>query len=205
MFITGASRGIGKAIALKCAKDGANVVIAAKTVQPHPKLPGTIFTAAKESKLENSDILHIYCHGVDREIDATIFYAVTITPQPSAVIGAASQLSFTLKFEFHAFSASLLSSILLINGENHVILGFHYHCMLCVLVEDAGGKCLACEVDIRNEDQVIKAVDEAVKKFGGIDILINNASAISLTNTTDTPMKRFDLMNGVNMRGTFIW
>jgi len=119
VFITGASRGIGKTIALKCAKDGANIVIAAKTAQPHPKLPGTIFTAAKE-------------------------------------------------------------------------------------MEAAGGQCLACEVDIRNEEQVIRAVDETVKKFGGIDILINNASAISLTNTSDTPMKRFDLMNGVNMRGTFI-
>jgi NAD(P)-dependent dehydrogenase (short-subunit alcohol dehydrogenase family) len=119
VFITGASRGIGKAIALKCAKDGANIVIAAKTAQPHPKLPGTIFTAAKE-------------------------------------------------------------------------------------LEEAGGKCLACEVDIRNEEQVVKAVDEAVRKFGGIDVLVNNASAIHLTNTSDTPMKKFDLMNGVNMRGTFI-
>jgi NAD(P)-dependent dehydrogenase (short-subunit alcohol dehydrogenase family) len=119
IFITGASRGIGKAIAVKCAKDGANIVIAAKTAQPHPKLPGTIFTAAKE-------------------------------------------------------------------------------------LEEAGGKCLACEVDIRNEEQVSKAVDQAVQKFGGIDILVNNASAIQMTNTSDTAMKKFDLMNGVNMRGTFI-
>ena len=64
---------------------------------------------------------------------------------------------------------------------------------------------MACEVDIRNEDQVMNAVEEAVKKFGGIDILVNNASAIHLTNTVDTPMKRFDLMNSVNMRGTFLW
>jgi NAD(P)-dependent dehydrogenase (short-subunit alcohol dehydrogenase family) len=119
VFITGASRGIGKAIALKCAKDGANVVIAAKTAQPHPKLPGTIFTAAKE-------------------------------------------------------------------------------------IEASGGKCLACEVDIRDEQQVMKAVSEAVSKFGGIDILVNNASAIQLSNTTDTAMKRFDLMMSVNMRGTFL-
>lgn len=119
IFITGASRGIGKAIALKCAKDGANIVIAAKTAQPHPKLPGTIFTAAKE-------------------------------------------------------------------------------------IESNGGQCLACEVDIRDEEQVKKAVSEAVSKFGGIDILVNNASAIQLTNTTDTAMKRFDLMMGVNMRGTYL-
>ena len=72
-------------------------------------------------------------------------------------------------------------------------------------MEEAGGKCLPCVVDIRYEDSVTKAVDEAVKKFGGIDILINNASAISLTSTLDTPMKRYDLMNEVNTRGTFLW
>lgn len=119
VFITGASRGIGKAIAVKCAKDGANVVIAAKTAQPHPKLPGTIFTAAKE-------------------------------------------------------------------------------------IESAGGKCLACEVDIRDEQQVMNAVSAAVDKFGGIDVLVNNASAIQLTNTVDTAMKRYDLMMSVNVRGTFL-
>lgn len=119
VFITGASRGIGKAIALKLARDGANIVIAAKTAEPHPKLPGTIFTAAKE-------------------------------------------------------------------------------------VEEAGGKALACVVDIRNEEQVAGAVSEAVKKFGGIDILVNNASAISLTGTLQTPMKRYDLMNGINARGTYL-
>lgn len=119
LFITGASRGIGKAIAVKAAKDGANIVIAAKTAEPHPKLPGTIYTAAKE-------------------------------------------------------------------------------------VEDAGGKCLPCVVDIRNEEQVEKAVDSAVKKFGGIDILINNASAIHLTGTVETPMKRYDLMHNINTRGTFL-
>ncbi|XP_078573707.1 hydroxysteroid dehydrogenase-like protein 2 [Branchiostoma floridae x Branchiostoma japonicum] len=119
IFITGASRGIGKAIALKCARDGANVVIAAKTAEPHPKLPGTIYTAARE-------------------------------------------------------------------------------------IEAAGGKCLPCIVDIRFEDQVQAAVEQAVQKFGGIDVLVNNASAISLTGTLETPMKRYDLMNNINTRGTFM-
>jgi len=118
-FITGASRGIGKSIAEKLAKDGANIVIAAKTVTPHPKLPGTIYTAAEE-------------------------------------------------------------------------------------LEKAGAKCLPCIVDVRDEAQVQEAVDTAVKKFGGIDILINNASAISLTGTLETPMKRYDLMNGINARGTYL-
>ncbi len=118
VFITGASRGIGLAIGLRCARDGANVVIAAKTTDPHPKLPGTIHTAAAE-------------------------------------------------------------------------------------VEDAGGKALAVEADIRFEDQIEAAVTKAVEHFGGIDALVNNASAISLTRTLDTPMKRFDLMFGVNVRGTF--
>ncbi|XP_047024320.1 hydroxysteroid dehydrogenase-like protein 2 isoform X1 [Helicoverpa zea] len=119
LFITGASRGIGKAIALKAAKDGANVVIAAKTADPHPKLPGTIYTAAEE-------------------------------------------------------------------------------------IEALGGKALPCIVDVRDEKQVQKAVDEAVKKFNGIDILVNNASAISLTGTADTDMKRYDLMHNINTRGTFL-
>ncbi|XP_037945349.1 hydroxysteroid dehydrogenase-like protein 2 [Teleopsis dalmanni] len=119
IFITGASRGIGKAIALKAAKDGANIVIAAKTADPHPKLPGTIYTAAEE-------------------------------------------------------------------------------------IERAGGKALPCIVDVRDEEQVKKAVDAAVAKFGGIDILINNASAISLTHTLDTDMKRYDLMHNINTRGTFL-
>lgn len=119
LFITGASRGIGKYIALRAARDGANVVIAAKTAQPHHKLPGTIYTAAKE-------------------------------------------------------------------------------------VEELGGKALPCIVDIQKEDQVEKAVQEAVAKFGGIDILINNASAISLTGTLATPMKKYDLMMGVNGRGTYL-
>ncbi|XP_060077457.1 hydroxysteroid dehydrogenase-like protein 2 [Ylistrum balloti] len=119
LFITGASRGIGKAIALKAARDGANVVIAAKTTEPHPKLPGTIYTAAKE-------------------------------------------------------------------------------------VEEAGGACLACQVDIRYEDQVKSAAEKAVAKFGGIDILVNNASAISMTGTLETEMKKFDLMTEVNGRGTFL-
>ena len=118
LFITGASRGIGLAIGTRCAKDGANVVIAAKTTEPHPKLPGTIYTAAEE-------------------------------------------------------------------------------------VEAAGGEALAIETDIRFEDQIAAAVKQAVDHFGGIDVLINNASAISLSRTPDTPMKRFDLMFGVNVRGTF--
>lgn len=118
LFITGASRGIGKAIALRAAKDGANVVIAAKTTEEHPKLPGTIYSAAKE-------------------------------------------------------------------------------------IEEAGGKALACVVDIRDEAQIAAAVARAVETFGGIDILVNNASAISLTGTVATSMKRYDLMHGVNTRGTF--
>ncbi|KAG5892203.1 hypothetical protein JTB14_012937 [Gonioctena quinquepunctata] len=119
VFITGASRGIGKAIALKVAKDGANVVVAAKTTEPHPKLPGTIYTACEE-------------------------------------------------------------------------------------IEKAGGKGLPCIVDVRDEKSVQNAVQEAVTKFGGIDILINNASAISLTGTAETEMKRYDLMHSVNTRGTFM-
>jgi citronellol/citronellal dehydrogenase len=119
LFITGASRGIGKAIALRAARDGANVVVAAKTSEPHPKLPGTVFTAAEE-------------------------------------------------------------------------------------IEKAGGKALACVVDIRFEEQVADAVQKTVAKFGGIDILVNNASAISLTGTLETPMKRYDLMHQINTRGTFL-
>ncbi|KAA0703776.1 Hydroxysteroid dehydrogenase-like protein 2 [Triplophysa tibetana] len=119
LFITGASRGIGKAIALKAARDGANVVIAAKTADPHPKLPGTIFTAAAE-------------------------------------------------------------------------------------IEAAGGKALPCIVDVRDEKQISDAVKQAVEKFGGIDILVNNASAINLTGTVETPMKKVDLMLGVNLRGTYL-
>jgi citronellol/citronellal dehydrogenase len=118
LFISGASRGIGLAIALRAARDGANVAIAAKTTEPHPKLPGTIFTAAEE-------------------------------------------------------------------------------------IEKAGGKALACVVDIRDEKQIADAVAKTVATFGGIDILVNNASAISLTGTVATPMKRYDLMHGVNVRGTF--
>jgi len=117
--ISGASRGIGKEIALKLAKDGANIVVCAKTAEPHPKLPGTIYTAAEE-------------------------------------------------------------------------------------IEKAGGKALPCVVDVRDEQSVQSAVESAVKKFGGIDILVNNASAISLTDTLHTPMKMYDLMNNVNTRGTFL-
>jgi citronellol/citronellal dehydrogenase len=119
LFITGASRGIGHAIAMRAAADGANVVIAAKTTKPHPKLPGTIFTAAAD-------------------------------------------------------------------------------------VERAGGQGLAVATDIRDEAQVDAAIAAAVSRFGGIDILVNNASAIGLTGTLQTPMKRFDLMHQVNTRGTFL-
>jgi len=118
LFISGASRGIGLAIALRAARDGANIVIAAKTAEAHPKLPGTIYSAAEE-------------------------------------------------------------------------------------IEKAGGKALPCIVDIRDENQIDAAVQKAVDTFGGIDICINNASAISLTGTVDTTMKRFDLMHSVNTRGTF--
>jgi citronellol/citronellal dehydrogenase len=119
LFITGASRGIGLAIAKRAARDGANVAIAAKTTEPHPKLPGTIYTAAEE-------------------------------------------------------------------------------------IEAAGGRALALVCDIRVEDQVRAAVDRAVETFAGIDICVNNASAIQLTGTVATDMKRFDLMHQVNTRGTFL-
>jgi citronellol/citronellal dehydrogenase len=118
LFITGASRGIGLAIALRAARDGAHIVVAAKTAEANPKLPGTIYSAAEE-------------------IDA------------------------------------------------------------------AGGKALPVQCDIRDEASVQAAVAQAAEHFGGIDILVNNASAISLTPTSATPMKRFDLMFGVNVRGTF--
>ena len=119
LFITGGSRGIGKAIALRAAADGANVAIAAKTAEPNPKLPGTIHTAAEE-------------------------------------------------------------------------------------IEAAGGRALPLQVDIRFEDQVQAAVEKTVETFGGLDVLVNNASAIFLAGTLDTPMKRYDLMHQVNVRGTFL-
>jgi citronellol/citronellal dehydrogenase len=119
LFVTGGSRGIGLAIALRAAKDGASIAIAAKTADPHPKLPGTIFTAASQ-------------------------------------------------------------------------------------IEDAGGQALAIQCDIRDENQITAAIEQAAAEFGGIDIVINNASAINLTNTESTPAKRFDLMMGVNTRGTFL-
>ncbi len=119
LFITGASRGIGLEIARRAARDGANIVIVAKSVEADPRLPGTIFTAAQE-------------------------------------------------------------------------------------IEAAGGKALPLQVDIRFEDQVEQAVHKAVATFGGIDILINNASAISLTGTLHTTMKRYDLMHQINARGTFL-
>jgi citronellol/citronellal dehydrogenase len=119
LFITGASRGIGLAIALRAAKDGANIAIAAKTTAPHPKLEGTIFTAAEA-------------------------------------------------------------------------------------IESAGGKALPLAVDIRDEAAVRAAIAETASKFGGIDIVVNNASAISLTDTPTTELKRFDLMHQINTRGTFL-
>jgi citronellol/citronellal dehydrogenase len=119
VFVTGASRGIGLAIALRAAKDGANVAVAAKTAEPHPRLPGTIYTAAEE-------------------------------------------------------------------------------------IERAGGKALPLVCDIRFEDQVDNAVSQCVARFGGIDICVNNASAIQLTGTLQTDMKRFDLMHQINMRGTYL-
>ena len=119
VLITGATRGIGKAMGLRLARDGANIVIAAKSVEENPKLGGTIFSAAAE-------------------------------------------------------------------------------------MEAAGGKALAVACDIRFEDQIQQVVAKAVEKFGGIDILINNASAISLTDTEKTEAKRFDLMHDINVRGTFL-
>jgi citronellol/citronellal dehydrogenase len=119
LFITGASRGIGLAVATRAAHDGANIVIIAKTADPNPKLPGTIYSAAKA-------------------------------------------------------------------------------------IEAAGGNALPLAVDIRDDAAVFAAVAKAVETFGGIDVLVNNASAISLTNTEATPMKRFDLMNGINARGTYL-
>jgi len=119
LFITGASRGIGLAIALRAARDGANIAVVAKTVTPHPRLPGTIYTAAEQ-------------------------------------------------------------------------------------IEQVGGKALPLAVDIRSDEQVASAVAECAKTFGGIDILVNNASAIQLTRADVTELKRFDLMQQVNARGTFL-
>lgn len=119
LFVTGASRGIGLAIALRAAKDGANVAIAAKTAEPHKHLPGTIYSAAEE-------------------------------------------------------------------------------------IEKAGGKALPLIVDVRDEANVMEAVEQTAAKFGGIDICVNNASAIQLTGTLQTDMKRYDLMNQVNARGTYL-
>ena len=119
LFITGGSRGIGLAIALRAARDGANVALFAKTAEPHPKLPGTVYTAAEE-------------------------------------------------------------------------------------IEQAGGSALPIVGDVRDADSVASAVEQAAERFGGIDILVNNASAISLSDTAHTPMKRYDLMHSINARGTFL-
>jgi citronellol/citronellal dehydrogenase len=118
MFISGASRGIGLAIAMRAAADGANIALIAKTAEPHPKLPGTVYTAAKE-------------------------------------------------------------------------------------LEDAGGQALPIVGDIRDPDSVETAVAATVEQFGGVDICVNNASAINLGSILDVPMKRFDLMNGIQVRGTY--
>lgn len=118
LLITGGSRGIGKAIALRAARDGAHIVLAAKTVEPHPKLPGTIHSAAQE-------------------------------------------------------------------------------------IEEAGGQALPVQCDVRDADQVQAVIEQAVERFGGIDIVVNNASAIQLTPTEHTALKRWDLMHQVNVRGTF--
>jgi len=119
IFITGASRGIGKAIAERAARDGANVVVAAKTAEPNSKLPGTIYSAAED-------------------------------------------------------------------------------------IEALGGKALALQVDVRFDEQIQKAISQAVEKFGGLDVLVNNASAISLTGTLETDAKRFDLIHQVNVRATYL-
>ena len=119
IFITGASRGIGREIALRCARDGAHVIITGKTVAPHAKLPGTIHSVAAE-------------------------------------------------------------------------------------VEQAGGKALAIQLDVRDEQALLAAVNQAAQHFGGLDVLVNNANAIALGNTLDTPAKRLDLMWDVNMRATFL-
>src|SRR5260221_8752380 len=119
LFVTGGSRGIGLAIGLRAARDGANVAIAAKTAEPHPKLPGTVYSAAEE-------------------------------------------------------------------------------------IEKAGGRALPLVCDIRFEEQVASAVEKCVATYGGIDICVNNASAIQLTGTLQTDMKRYDLMNGINARGTYL-
>ncbi|WP_343603110.1 NAD(P)-dependent oxidoreductase [Mycobacterium sp.] len=118
MFISGASRGIGLAIATRAARDGANIALIAKTAEPHPKLPGTVYTAAKE-------------------------------------------------------------------------------------LEEAGGQALPIVGDIRDGDSVAAAVAQTVEQFGGIDICVNNASAINLGSVTEVPLKRFDLMNGIQVRGTY--
>jgi citronellol/citronellal dehydrogenase len=119
LFITGASRGIGLAIALRAARDGANIAVAAKTSEPHKHLPGTIYSAAEE-------------------------------------------------------------------------------------IEKAGGKALPLIVDVREEASVMEAVEQTAARFGGIDICVNNASAIQLTGTEATEMKRYDLMHQVNARGTYL-
>ncbi|CAH3195326.1 unnamed protein product, partial [Porites evermanni] len=181
LFITGASRGIGKAIALKAAQDGANIIIAAKTAEPHPKLPGTIFTAAKEDKI--TGITHIHCQE-----QSSLLHVPVVNTQNDYMIEAIDQILY------------LLHGIITPLGTLHTSTNQQK----VWPVEEAGGKCLPCAVDIRDDGAISKAVQDAVKKFGGIDILVNNASAISLTGTSDTTTKKYDLMNSVNARGTFL-
>nr|CAD7423927.1 unnamed protein product [Timema monikensis] len=193
IFITGASRGIGKAIALKAAQDGANIVIAAKTAEPHPKLPGTIYSAAKEAVKFSDSLSSSSSSSSSLDVPASAGHLAPIlfhscryfqTP-PSAMSLQSSPL---VSMSFCAWSVHLVPGLL----------------PFSLVLEEAGGKCLPCVVDIRNEQQVIDAVQEAVSKFGGIDILVNNASAISLTGTLQTDMKRYDLMHNINTRGTFL-
>lgn len=172
IFITGASRGIGKSIAVKAAKDGANVVIAAKTAEPHPKLPGTIYTAAAESNYFTFQLVQ-WLKRLDSNIKVVLTKNIIFIIHYCNVICYYNIQTIKKKYQF-------------------------------VLVEQAGGKALPCIVDVRNEAQVVSAVENAVNKFGGIDVVINNASAISLTDTAATDMKKYDLMNNINTRGTFL-
>ncbi|CAH3020852.1 unnamed protein product, partial [Porites evermanni] len=200
IFITGASRGIGKAIALKAAQDGANIVIAAKTTEPHPKLPGTIYTAAREGKfiVANNNFFCYSSLGSCREI---LVDSPEITQLSCSHTSLHCRCNLTPASNLCEAASKSLSN----NAPPHCeVCKSICSCLALFAVETAGGKCLPCAVDIRDEDAVNKAVQDAVKKFGGIDILVNNASAISLTGTLDTPMKRYDLMNSINARGTFL-
>ena len=135
----------------------------------------------------------IPCTGGSEEVQT--LYAVSHT--------TASPTHYQLSYSGSHFSMFYcIATMTMLNGQRHE----HLSLFACVItVEEAGGRVLPCIADIRFEDQVERAVAEAVKTFGGIDILVNNASAISLTGTLQTPMKRYDLMNGINARGTYLW